>query len=364
MASLFRPNVMRRGEQSPNPGEPRQPEAAEEQGRQERSRGSFPFSRRFVPTLFTGRVTNAEGRHGERRARADSSSSSAGGSSSSNEEEPKTPLLPEQQGASTRLHLPHITRPAWARGSSRPPPPPSPPSSSRRSSASVDTAQYPGLATPRAVAVLRSESGTSQNRSRSSSESGPAGRRRFDGPDPAELHLAALADSGRRRRERHQHGYQHGHRHGHGHGHRDGHRDGHGRGHRGERAQGGSAHGPSSASSSSRRMRRFEGDEFRTNSGSSGSRRDTDADVDGESPRRFLFCFPWVKSRRLRGQILKCFVSGLLMVAMLSVCTCILPILTDPLPTLSHVVVLPFFPTRFTLNTYLGGTSVSFFFVD
>ncbi|KAI1800011.1 hypothetical protein F4811DRAFT_59933 [Daldinia bambusicola] len=38
-----------------------------------------------------------------------------------------------------------------------------------------------------------------------------------------------------------------------------------------------------------------------------------------ERPRRFLFCFPWVKSRRIRSQILRCFVSGLFLMAMLTV---------------------------------------------
>ncbi|KAI1474426.1 hypothetical protein F4774DRAFT_337767 [Daldinia eschscholtzii] len=36
-------------------------------------------------------------------------------------------------------------------------------------------------------------------------------------------------------------------------------------------------------------------------------------------PKRFLFCFPWVKSRRIRSQILRCFVSGLFLMAMLTV---------------------------------------------
>ncbi|KAI8964320.1 hypothetical protein F5Y11DRAFT_102492 [Daldinia sp. FL1419] len=36
-------------------------------------------------------------------------------------------------------------------------------------------------------------------------------------------------------------------------------------------------------------------------------------------PEKFLFCFPWVKSRRIRSQILRCFVSGLFLMVMLSV---------------------------------------------
>jgi hypothetical protein len=37
-------------------------------------------------------------------------------------------------------------------------------------------------------------------------------------------------------------------------------------------------------------------------------------------PTRFLFCFPWVKSRRMRSQILRCFVSGTFLLVLLSVC--------------------------------------------
>lgn len=37
-------------------------------------------------------------------------------------------------------------------------------------------------------------------------------------------------------------------------------------------------------------------------------------------PRRFLCCFPWIKSRRIRAQILRCFVSGLFLVLLLCIC--------------------------------------------
>lgn len=40
-----------------------------------------------------------------------------------------------------------------------------------------------------------------------------------------------------------------------------------------------------------------------------------------QPPKRFLFCFPWVKSRRMRSQILLGFVSGLFLICMLAVCT-------------------------------------------
>ncbi|KAJ2898323.1 uncharacterized protein MKZ38_003995 [Zalerion maritima] len=37
------------------------------------------------------------------------------------------------------------------------------------------------------------------------------------------------------------------------------------------------------------------------------------------SPKHFLFCFPWIKSQRIRNQILTCFVSGVFLVLMLTV---------------------------------------------
>ncbi|KAK4654066.1 hypothetical protein QC762_400800 [Podospora pseudocomata] len=49
----------------------------------------------------------------------------------------------------------------------------------------------------------------------------------------------------------------------------------------------------------------------RTGGGSGGSRR--------KPPKNFLFCFPWIKSRRIRTQILRCFVSGLFLILILTV---------------------------------------------
>lgn len=37
-------------------------------------------------------------------------------------------------------------------------------------------------------------------------------------------------------------------------------------------------------------------------------------------PKRFLFCFPWVQSRRVRSQILTCFTSGVFLACLLAVC--------------------------------------------
>lgn len=40
----------------------------------------------------------------------------------------------------------------------------------------------------------------------------------------------------------------------------------------------------------------------------------------GKPPQRFLYCFPWVKSKRMRAYIVRCFVSGLFLVILLTVC--------------------------------------------
>lgn len=78
----------------------------------------------------------------------------------------------------------------------------------------------------------------------------------IDAPDPADVHLAQLAEDGRRRRRR---------------------RD------RGTRT------------SSSRKQKK-------------------------KTPKRFLFCCPWVKSQRMRICILRCFVSGMFLCSLLAVC--------------------------------------------
>ncbi|KAI2464198.1 hypothetical protein F4781DRAFT_83142 [Annulohypoxylon bovei var. microspora] len=38
-----------------------------------------------------------------------------------------------------------------------------------------------------------------------------------------------------------------------------------------------------------------------------------------ERPKKFLFCFPWIKSRRMRSYILRCFVSGIFLIVMLAI---------------------------------------------
>jgi hypothetical protein len=113
-------------------------------------------------------------------------------------------------------------------------------------------------------------------------------------------------------------------RHGHGRRRRH-HREGSDRSHRSNRSnRSGSQSQPTEESNSGssetresrrRRRRRREHPEAprRRGSGSrgEGSERPT--------PKRFLFCFPWIKSRRIRSQILRCFVSGLFLTLILAV---------------------------------------------
>ncbi|KAI1079742.1 hypothetical protein F5B20DRAFT_151025 [Whalleya microplaca] len=40
---------------------------------------------------------------------------------------------------------------------------------------------------------------------------------------------------------------------------------------------------------------------------------------DPEHPKRFLFCFPWIRSRRIRSHVLRCFVSGIFLMVMLTI---------------------------------------------
>lgn len=39
-----------------------------------------------------------------------------------------------------------------------------------------------------------------------------------------------------------------------------------------------------------------------------------------KTPKRFLYCFPWVQSQRMRAYILRCLVSGFFLVALLTIC--------------------------------------------
>lgn len=133
--------------------------------------------------------------------------------------------------------------------------------------------------------------------------------RGFNGPDPAESQLAGLAEDGRRRRHRrhrsdrdrsdgdrtrshHHHHHHHQHRH-----RRDGTRR---EGHNEER----SGH-----------KRRHKRRKHRARDVENG-----DDESEGPHPKHFMFCFPWVKDRKVRSQIVQCAVSSLLLVILLSVC--------------------------------------------
>lgn len=158
---------------------------------------------------------------------------------------PKTPRfhlgLPSLPSA--RFHLPSLSRTSTRDESTG--------SSSEMSEASAPdglepraslqqsrTDRFPAVAEPQATHVRPD--------SRSSSRT----RRFFRGADPAEMHLAGLAEDGRRRRHRNRSGQ------------------------------------PQA----------------------------------GGKPKRFLYCFPWIQSWRIRKQIVRCFVSGMFLLLMLGIC--------------------------------------------
>ncbi|KAI1841376.1 hypothetical protein JX265_013476 [Neoarthrinium moseri] len=226
---FIRANILRRGNSSDGQ------EADIEQQRTTESRGEqgqgrtrrLILGRPQIPLLFSGRQ-NA-GRTPESRPTLQGE-----------DESPKTPRfhlgLPSLP--STRLHLPNLSR-TWTRDTSGPA---SPRDTTTESSAAEPRPSLQRSRTQRFPVV--SEPQPIHPRSNSSSS-----RRQFRGADPAEMHLADLADTGRRRR-----------------------------------------HGNNSRSTRH-----------------------------AEKPKRFMFCFPWIKSRRIRSQILRCFVSGMFLILMLAV---------------------------------------------
>ncbi|KAI0390451.1 hypothetical protein F5Y17DRAFT_62949 [Xylariaceae sp. FL0594] len=133
--------------------------------------------------------------------------------------------------------------------------------------------RFPILTRPLAVRTTNNRQGHSLPPQSSDSNSSGNARTRFNGSDPAELHLASLAETGRRRRER-------------------------------ERRQ--------------RRGRNRNNRTAATTQEEGGRRARTNTNRRSKR-RRFLFCIPWVKSRRARGLILRCFVSGVFLVSMLTV---------------------------------------------
>ncbi|KAK4240058.1 hypothetical protein C8A03DRAFT_31805 [Achaetomium macrosporum] len=191
-------------------------------------------------------------------------------------ESPKSPdfRIGEPELPSTRLHLPNLAR-TWTQGSNGPPTRPG--------------TQGAGIAAPEPVVHARRRYGGSDSSSgsRSSEEAEHRERRR------------------RRREPR-------GHR-------RDGSGSGSGRsrsGRSGRSHRSGSRRSQRSRDEGSRSERRARRERRRGTDGSRGSR---STRSERRPPKHFLFCFPWVKSRRIRSQILRSFVSGLFLALSLSV---------------------------------------------
>ncbi|KAL8388289.1 hypothetical protein RB595_009335 [Gaeumannomyces hyphopodioides] len=184
---------------------------------------------------------------------------------------------------STRLHLPNLTR-TWTQGSNGPPsrpatgrgeaPAPVPVRRPGSAGSMIGGPMFPELAQPRPAVHARG----------GSSGSG------LSAADPAEQHLADLAGTGRdRRRRRRRH-----------------HRNG-------DSSSGGG--------SSSRREGETE-EEYQQRREARHRRRQRRREQEQEqrpTPTHFLFCFPWVKSKRIRSQILKCFVSGIFLIMLLTI---------------------------------------------
>ncbi|AEO64755.1 uncharacterized protein THITE_2111072 [Thermothielavioides terrestris NRRL 8126] len=101
---------------------------------------------------------------------------------------------------------------------------------------------------------------------------------------------------------------------------------------RSDRARSGRSHrsGRSGTGSSHRSSQRSRDEESRSERRARRERERRRRREDGESgtgserrqrrpPKHFLFCFPWIKSRRIRSQILRCFVSGTFLTLTLAV---------------------------------------------
>lgn len=205
---------------------------------------------------------------------------------------------------STRLHLPGLQR-TWTQGSNGPPTsrpseamlqqsrgppspacrprtPPSPACRPHTPPAAIPTEPVPAYV-PYSAAVTRLGSNEAD-------QLYPGGDRRsrgfFTAPDPAEAQLAAMAEDGRRRRQRSSRGSQ-----------------------RSSRREGETPEQRTARHERRRRRQRLRDIE------------DPDAEPSQRPhPKHFLFCFPWIKSRKVRSQILQCFVSGLFLVLLLTVC--------------------------------------------
>lgn len=190
-------------------------------------------------------------------------------------ESPKTPhfALGMPPLPSTRLHLPNLAR-TWTQGSNGPPT-----AASQRGAPPVPAAAA-GVAEP--VPALPADMFRTQAPSASRRSS-----RRFQGADPAELHLASLVEDSRRRRRRQR-------------------RRGEGSGEEDE----------------GREDREGDDDEARTRRRRRRAHRRAERER-RPPPKHFLFCFPWIKSKRIRTNILRCFVSGIFLALLLTVCKCL-----------------------------------------
>lgn len=208
---------------------------------------------------------------------------------------------------STRLHLPGLQR-TWTQGSNGPPtsrpaelarPPLSPPCRPHTPPTVTVTEPQRAYAQPPQLATRTTRLG-----SEDADGLYQAGDRRsrgvFTGTDPAETQLARLAEDGRRRREHS--------------------RTGSGSSGRARRHRRGRDHSDETPEQREARRRRRRARAQRI-------RDIEDGDEEGSErphPKHFLFCFPWIKSRKVRSQILQCFVSGSFLVLLLAVCTCFL----------------------------------------
>ncbi|KAH8887824.1 hypothetical protein GQ53DRAFT_768138 [Thozetella sp. PMI_491] len=223
--------------------------------------------------------------------RPSSSRYSGEGGTDEEAESPKTPRfrIGAQTLPSTRLHLPNLTR-TWTQGSNGPPSRPgtahsmhAPRPSFSRTRGNANGVQEPVPVMP--AEHVHTHGAGQAGHARQSSE----GRRRFNGADPAEAHLADMVEDGRQRRHR---------------------REGSDRSHRSERSHRSRRERESQESMEEERVER------RRRRRERQRRREREQ---RPTPKHFLFCFPWVKSRRIRNQILRCFVSGLFLTLLLSV---------------------------------------------
>ena len=243
--------------------------------------GRFP--RPAIPSFFSTATT---------RRSAPRSGSHHPGGGQDEIESPKTPrfTLTIPSLPSARLHLPNLSR-SWTQSSptdSTSQPETSPAggraSSGSHSSANINDETRPALPAPAYARENVPTRGSSSRVAESVPEMQERTRTRFRGADPAERHLAELAEDGRRRRDR-RHGRQ---------------------GSDGSRGSRENENENESENGDQGRDRRQERRRWRGNRG----------------PKRFMLCFPWVESRRVRSQILRSLVSGLSLALILAVCKC------------------------------------------